>query len=255
MKKYFIFHNQEILLHVDNFSLLDHVNFNVKIISQYNIGIFNECECIAIEIEKNNPDSSYAFFSFRTAIEKIGKAWFGAATRAFQIIQWDRNHQFCGKCGHATKPIDHQFEKRCDYCQLSFFPKLSPAIIVLVKKGNQILLARQKSFAPGVYALIAGFIEVGETIEDAVHREVLEEVGITIKNVRYFGSQPWPFPDSLMIGFIADYDAGEIHCRDGELEIAGWYDKNNIPGFPSFAESIGRKMIDGFLSEGNLSGK
>lgn len=169
------------------------------------------------------------------------------AARAYQIIQWDKNHHYCGRCGQATQKKPDTFERRCDSCKLFFFPKISPSIIVMVRKGKQILLARKAQFAPGIYALIAGFVEPGESLEDALHREVKEEVGITVKNIRYFGSQPWPFPDSLMLAFTADYAGGEIVLADGELEAADWYDAEHLPGLPSSAVSISRQLIDSFL--------
>ena len=251
MKKYFIFYENQLLLKYKNneLSLPETLKFDVTIGNSYDIGVFNKKCCEAIEITAIDINENYQLFPLKSALEKIGQDWFAAATRAYQIIQWDRNHKFCGKCGEKTTQIDHLFEKICAHCHLSFFPKLSPAIIVLIKKDNQILMARQKSFPEGVYGLIAGFVEAGETLEEAIHREVLEEVGICIKNIRYFGSQPWPFPDSLMLAFIADYESGEISCQDGELEIAGWYDVKNLPGYPSSSTSIAIKMIYAFLEQ------
>lgn len=250
MKKYFIFYQQQLCLyhHHEKFILPDDLDADIKSNITYKIGIFNDIECYAIELVLIDENSKYQFFPLKSAMEKIGKMWFSAASRAHQIIRWDQNHQFCGKCGNKTHQVTHQFEKHCDHCHLSFFPKLSPAIIVLIKKENQILMARQKNFPPGVYGLIAGFVEAGESLEETVHREVYEEVGIRVNNIRYYGSQPWPFPDSLMMGFTADYESGEIACLDGELENAGWFDAGSIPGYPSSSNSIARKMIDDFLS-------
>lgn len=245
-----MFYQNQLLLEYkhDELCLPEALGFNVKTGDAYDIGVFNKRHCEAVEITEIIAHEKYQLFPLKLALEKIGQAWFSAATRAYQIIQWDHNHQFCGKCGNATTQVDHLFEKRCATCHLSFFPKLSPAIIVLIKKENQILMARQKSFPEGAYGLIAGFVEAGETLEEAIHREVLEEVGIFVNNIRYFGSQPWPFPDSLMLAFTADYESGEINCQDGELEIAGWYDANNLPGYPSSSTSIALKMIDAFLN-------
>lgn len=167
--------------------------------------------------------------------------------KAFAIIKWDRHYQFCGKCAKETSLITAGFERRCDVCALSYYPRISPAIIVLIHRENEILMARSPHFAPGIYALIAGFVEPGETLEAAVHREVFEEVGIRIKDLSYYGSQPWPFPDSLMIGFTAAYDSGEISIHPDEIEEAGWYRLDNLPGLPSFSMSIAFEMIHQFI--------
>lgn len=136
-------------------------------------------------------------------------------------------------------------------CHLSFFPRISPSIIVLIKKADHLLMARSPHFLPGVYGLIAGFIDAGESIEEAVHREVKEEVGLKIKNLSYFGSQQWPFPDSLMIAFTADYCSGDITINPDEIEEAGWYKYNNLPGRPQTSVSIASKLIDNFINSYN----
>ena len=214
------------------------------------IGRYHQRDCYAGEADRSMADgSSYCWLPLKQAIEVLGLNWFSAAARAYQVLNWAKNHQFCGQCGSKTVTTDVGFERQCSSCQLSFYPRISPSIIVLIKKGDQILLARQASFKPGVYALIAGFVEVGETLEETVHREVAEEVGITVANVRYFSSQPWPFPDSLMIAFTADYQSGDIELVDGEIEEAGWYHADNLPGLPSSYFSVSRQLIDAYLAE------
>ena len=257
LKKHFIFYKNQLLLEkksdlfcLPNFSELPKA---LKIIDEYFIGNYHQQDCFTVDIKSTEADEKYVWLSLKAALEKIESKWFSVAARAYQIIQWDNNHRFCGRCGTNTEKIPNQFERQCHVCHLSFFPKISPAVIVLIKKDNQILMARQKSFPEGAYGLIAGFAEAGESLEDAVHREVYEEVGIHVKNIVYFGSQSWPFPDSLMIAFIAEYESGEIDCRDGELEIAGWYDTDHLPGYPSSSTSIARKIIDEYLK--NHKGK
>lgn len=186
--------------------------------------------------------------SLRSAVDHVDEQWYLLAAKAFSIINWDRNHQFCGRCGQATLQSAQTFERVCPNCQLNFYPRISPSVIVLITKGDQILMARSPSFPPGVYALIAGFVEPGESIEDAVHREVYEETRLKIKNLRYFGSQPWPFPDSLMMGFFAEYESGELQIDTRELEDAGWYDKDKLPGRPSFKKSIASQLLNAYLS-------
>lgn len=246
-KKYLLFYNNQLYLEErqGEFFLPDFSDLP----NTYSVGNYNNYDCYAADITPLNSRLNYPSYPLKLAFQQCEKIWHNAIARAYQVIQWDYNHQFCGKCGNKTVQVDHQFEKRCDTCHLSFFPKLSPAIIVLIKKDKQILMARQKSFPEGVFALIAGFVEAGESLEDAVHREVYEEVGINVKNIRYYGSQPWPFPDSLMIGFVADYQSGEIDYRDGEIEIAGWYDVNDLPGLPSHTHSIAMQMIEDFMQE------
>ncbi len=252
-KKHFIFCKNQLLLekHGDSFYLPNFSDLSelIKNTDGYLIGHYNQQDCFAVDFQSIEINKKYEWISLRSALEKIGSEWFSVAARAYQIIQWDNNHKFCGRCGSLTEKVHHQFERQCHACHLSFFPKISPAVIVLIKKDNQILMARQKSFPKGAYGLIAGFVEAGESLEDAVHREVYEEVGIHIKNIHYFGSQSWPFPDSLMIGFTADYASGDVHCRDGELECAGWYDADHIPGYPSSSTSIAFTMINEFLKK------
>jgi NAD+ diphosphatase len=165
------------------------------------------------------------------------------AALAVQIIDFDRTTQFCGRCGAQTRQLRTERAKFCSDCNLISYPRLSPAIIVLVQKEDQILLARSPHFPAGLHSTIAGFVEPGENLEHAVHREVFEEVGIAVKNIRYFGSEPWPFPHSLMIGFLADYAGGEITIDKNEIVSAGWFSRDNLPLMPS-PLSISRALID-----------
>lgn len=185
----------------------------------------------------------------RKAFESMEKDWYKPLVKAYSIINWDKNHQFCGRCGASTSHQTGTFERHCKICGLILYPRISPSIIVLIRKENTLLMARSPHFKPGVYGLIAGFVEVGESIEDAVHREVHEEVGLQIKNLRYFGSQPWPFPDSLMIGFVADYASGDMVIDHHEIEDAGWYRFDALPQGPISTISIARQLIDAFIAE------
>lgn len=183
----------------------------------------------------------------RKALNMLGETYYSLIVRGYSILLWDKNHQFCGRCGAATQHKPNLFERFCPACELAMYPRISPSIIVRITKGNQILMARSPHFAAGVYALIAGFVEAGENLEEAVHREVKEEVGINITNLRYYASQPWPFPDSLMIGFTADYLSGELVIDHNEIEQADWYQYDQLPGWPSSSISISRKLIDDFV--------
>jgi NAD+ diphosphatase len=164
---------------------------------------------------------------------------------ANQLVQWNQNHQYCGKCGHPTENKRDERAKICPQCGLVNYPRLSPAIIVAVLKDHQILLAHSLRFPAKFYSVLAGFVEPGETLEECVKREVQEEVGIAVKNIRYFGSQPWPFPDSLMIAFTAEYAGGEIKIDNSEIADAGWFSGEHLPVIPPKI-SIARHLIDWF---------
>ena len=165
------------------------------------------------------------------------------AAYAVRVLDFNRSNAFCGRCGAPTRPSTTERARICTACGRTIYPRISPAIIVLVKKGEEVLLARSPRFTPGVYSVLAGFNEPGENLEQTVHREVFEEVGISVQNIRYFGSEPWPFPDSLMIGFVADYAGGEIRIDPREIEEAGWFSRDTLPPYPS-KESISRALIE-----------
>jgi NAD+ diphosphatase len=204
-------------------------------------------DCYAIELESRAViPEGMALHGLRGLFGRLDERLFSIAGRAIQVLDWDRTHQFCGRCGART--VDHPTEraKICPECRLSNYPRLSPAVIVLVRKGDQILLGRAHNFPGAFYSTLAGFVEPGETLEDTVRREIFEEVGIEVKNIRYFGSQPWPFPNSLMIGFTAEYAAGEITIDNNEIKDAGWFHRDNMPNIPS-PISISRQLIDSYL--------
>lgn len=157
-------------------------------------------------------------------------------------LVWDGNNQYCRKCSAPLHKIENSVEKKCKSCNISYFPDSTPAVIVLIRKGSQILMARSPHFAKDMYALIAGFVEMGETAEEAVHREVMEEVGIKIKNIQFFSTQNWPFPGSFMIAFTAEYESGEIKIDPNEIEHADWFNLDKLPKIPTYA-SISRKLI------------
>lgn len=153
------------------------------------------------------------------------------AGRARQLLEWDQTHQFCGICGAQTLAASHEHSRICmnPQCKKVFYPKISPVIIVAIERDEEILLARSPHFPTEIYSVLAGFVEAGESVEEAVHREVYEETQLKITNLRYFGSQPWPFPNSLMLGFQADYESGKIVCADGEIEHAAFFSVATLP--------------------------
>ncbi len=189
-----------------------------------------------------------AFQGLRELFPRLGESQFQLAARAVQIVDWDRDHQFCGRCGGATEEDLGERSRRCPRCELIHYPRLSPAVIVLVERGDEVLLARSPHFLPGMYSTLAGFVEPGETLERTVAREIEEEVGVRVRNVRYFGSQPWPFPNSLMVGFRADYAGGEIAIDGEEIEDAAWFRCDALPRIPPRI-SIARALIEAYLAE------
>lgn len=167
-------------------------------------------------------------------------------SRAAQLITWHNEHRFCGRCGAPMQHHVQDLAKHCTACELVQYPRISPCVIVLVVDGDRCLLARSPHFPPGRFSTLAGFIEAGETAEHAVAREIREEVGIEVKNIRYLKSQSWPFPHSLMLGFVADYAGGELNPDGVEIEEAHWYSRETMPDLPpSFA--ISYSLIQGFL--------
>lgn len=206
--------------------------------------------CFAVDL----PDSAkaadgLAFQGLRELFGLIDEELFAVAGRAFQVVQWDRTHRFCGRCGRPTAHHERDRARQCPGCGLVSYPRVSPAVIVLVSRGDRFLLARNASFPGKRYSIIAGFVEAGETLETAVTREIREEVGIEVRNVAYFGSQPWPFPHSLMVGFTAEHASGEIAIDGEEIVDAGWYraDPEQLPELPNRI-SISRRLIDSFLN-------
>jgi NAD+ diphosphatase len=168
------------------------------------------------------------------------------AGRAGQLVNWHRSHRYCGRCGRPTE--DHRGEraKICPACGLINHPRVSPAVIVAVVRNRRLLLAHAARFPFKFYSVLAGFVEPGEALEECVRREVAEEVGVSVKNIRYFGSQPWPFPDSLMVAFTAEHDAGEIRVDSAEIADAGWFPADALPEVPPKI-SIARRLIDWFV--------
>ena len=171
------------------------------------------------------------------------------AAFAVRIIEFDRTTRFCGRCGKETRQLRTERSKQCGTCGLVTYPRLSPAIIVLVQRDDRILLARSPRFPPGMFGLVAGFVEPGENLEHALVREVREETGITVKNIRYFGSEPWPFPNSLMVGFTADFAGGELVVDKNEIESVFWFDREHLPRIPEKL-SITRALIDWWMEKG-----
>lgn len=201
-----------------------------------------DCFTAAAEASPELPDHA-EWQGLRRLFGRIDETVLAIAGRAIQVIEWDDTHRYCGRCGSATVLKQGERARVCPNCQLAGYPRLSPAVMGLVRRGPELLLARSPHFPEGMYSALAGFVEPGETLEQTLQREVREEVGVEITNLRYFDSQPWPFPHSLMIAFVADYVSGEIVPQPDEIEAADWFAIDRLPRLPH-RFSIARRLID-----------
>lgn len=199
--------------------------------------------CYAADVVQLPEIPSGEAVPLRSIYQLGGADSFALAGRACQLLDWQNHHRFCGKCGVGTVMKPEEFAMLCPRCGLIAYPRISPAVMVLVCDSNKLLLARSAHFKPGVFSALAGFVEPGETLEECAIREVREEVGIEITNLRYFHSQPWPFPNSLMIAFLADYAGGTIRPDPNEIEAVDWFSLDSLPLLPE-PISISRRLID-----------
>jgi NAD+ diphosphatase len=221
----------------------------LKPIREWYLGTLNGHHCYCAEVSENSPlPEGMVSYGLRYLYGRIEEPLHKIAMKASHIIEWDRTDRYCSRCRTEMNRARGIRAKECPGCGFLSFPRISPAVIVLIERDNRVLLARVKRFTTELYSVLAGFVEPGESLEETVKREVEEEVGISIKNIRYFGSQPWPFPDSLMIGFTAEYESGEITIDEAEVSDAGWFDPDNLPIIPGKI-SIARQLIDWFAEE------
>lgn len=194
---------------------------------------------------KNIP--GYQWASLRSFLEQLPEDEFQNAGRALQILRWHFDHQFCGRCGNPTSQAQN-FAKICANCKIEFYPRLSPCIITLVTRGDECLLAWHTRSKDEKYSCLAGFIEMGESPEQTLKREVIEEVGVSVQNIRYIASQPWPFPGQLMLGYFAEYENGDIKVDQEEIKAAYWFRYDQLPKIPPDATISGR-LINAFVQE------
>lgn len=219
--------------------------------TQYNtvaIGQWHSQDCWSVQVEPAAVDPlQHIQGSLYTLLGRLPDGAFSAWSRALQLQLWLRDHQYCGRCGQRTQLADRSRGLRCEGCEHISYPRLSPCVIVAVTRGDQILLAAANQRRASFYSTLAGFIEPGESAEQAVAREVKEEVGVDLKNIRYFDSQPWPFPGQLMLGFFAEYAGGELIIDTEELSDAGWFKADDLPPIPP-ETSISGRLIRTFCS-------
>jgi NAD+ diphosphatase len=212
------------------------------------LGALGELHCWSVELAPDaQPPAGTVFRDLRQLYAILDTSLHAVAGRAVQIVEWDRTHRFCGACGKPTTTHASERSRVCSACGLAHFPRIAPAVIVAVSRDEELLLGRSAHFPPGIYSVLAGFVEPGESLEQAVFREVLEETGIEVEDVRYFGSQPWPFPHSLMLGFTARYRAGELRADGVELEDARWFHRDDMPMLFPGNLSISQWLIRDFL--------
>ncbi len=231
------------------------VPFDDRVCKQYKwvykkeifIGYWHDVPCFTCEIDERIIDPHiFHLVSLYNILGHVEKTSFLLIGQAFQILCWSVEHQFCGKCSNKMTPHGIERAMCCSNCKTQMYPRISPCVIVLITRGKHFLLARNINFPQPMFSTLAGFVEAGESVESALHREVEEEVDLKIKNISYYASQPWPFPNQLMLGFYAQYCSGEIKCNPKEIAEANWFTKENLPMIPPLS-SIAGELIRNFL--------
>jgi NAD+ diphosphatase len=252
---WFLFHGDRLLVEVrgvevaiPRWASAEHARLSA-VRTQF-LGTLDGTPCFSGELAGEVGPEGTSFRALRPLLGDLPEEMFSLAGRAFQVMDWDRTHQFCGKCGGRTEPLEGERGRACAGCGLHFFPRVTPAVIVAVVRNDKILLAQSSRFPAAFYSVLAGFVEPGETFEECVRRELREEVGIEVEDLRYFGSQPWPFPHSLMVGFTASFAGGDLVLEEKEIVRAGWFDAEEVLGLriPRHG-TIARRLIDRFLAE------
>jgi NAD+ diphosphatase len=213
------------------------------------LGVLDGRHCWAVDVAEESDVDEALFKDLRMLWGALDEVTWTVAGRAVQLVEWARTHRFCGRCATPTEPARGERARRCPSCGLLAFPRLAPAMITLVERDDgRVLLARNRNFPMPMFSLLAGFVEPGETLEDAVARETFEEVGVVVDDIRYWGSQPWPFPHSLMIGFRARYVSGDLVLQEDEIAEAGWFAHDDLPMVPP-SMSIAGRMLEAWLAD------
>ena len=212
-------------------------------VKQHYMGRLGDHDCVAVEAAELPGEETSGL---RALFGHSDNLMFSLASRAVQVVDWYKGHQFCGRCGGRNREHTSDRAMICEDCGIHAYPRLSPSIIVLVHRGREALLARNHRFPDGMYSTLAGFVEPGESVEETLVREVKEEVGVNVHKLNYLGSQSWPFPNSLMLGFHAEYESGDIVLQEDEIADAGWFDCDELPNIPG-GVAISRWLIDAWL--------
>lgn len=243
--------------------LIDNVNQNLallnadqykwsgmKIKREYFIGYLDNYSLYALELEMNSPFmEETSLRPFRSLLGIMPDNYFIICSRSVQLVEWYNKSKFCGSCGLKTSLHGVEKAMYCKECNNLIYPRISPCVITLVTNKEKLLLAHNKNFPSQIYSTLAGFIEVGETVEEAIQREILEEVNIEVTNCTYFGSQSWPFPSQLMLGFHAEYVTGEIKPDGEEIDVAKWFHYKSLPQVPPGRISISGKLIENYVNK------
>ena len=219
----------------------------IEVEYEHFLGLYDGAACFAVRASGSKP-AGVSAGDLRSWLGRVEPDLFSLAGRSAQILDWFRSNQYCGRCGATMQDHHHDRARQCGDCGFVAYPRLSPSIIVLVVRGEEMLLARNAAWPQGMFSTLAGFVEPGESIEQTVHREVKEEVGVDVTNLRYLGSQSWPFPNSLMLGFHADYAGGDLVLQDQEISEADWFGVDDLPQIPPPA-AISRWLIDDFCQK------
>lgn len=221
----------------------------IAIDDRHHLGELDEAHAEVIPLlDLPTLSEGYEVLPLRAMAAAFDAELFAVAGRALHVTDFVTTTRFCGRCGARTERSPTERAVRCPSCALTVYPRIAPAIITLVRRGPEALLARNARFPGAFYSTLAGFSEIGESLEETLVREVHEEVGVHVKDVRYFGSQPWPFPHSLMVGFTAEWESGDIRIDEGEIADARWFRADNLPQIPPRL-SIARKLIDAWVDE------
>lgn len=210
------------------------------ITSEHYLGVLSGNDLWVRVLEHGTVPDGYQWLGLRSQLEVLTTDAFQLAGRALQVAQWFYDHRFCGRCGQPTAQDEIDRAKVCGHCELRFYPRISPCMIVLVTRGDELLLAHHHRASRVMYTTLAGFVEAGETVEDCIRREIMEEVGVSVGKLEYFRSQPWPFPNQLMLGFFAEYAAGEINIDPTEIVDAKWFRYDQLPQVPAKATVAGQ---------------
>lgn len=256
---WFIFHDDQLLLAEQGQTPLellpyikDPTELSISTTHHNYLGEYQGKHCFTCRLTEPASTSGYQLVHLRQTYPMLIDPLFHVAGIAKQVLTWDYTHQYCGVCANPMQSAEKERTKYCATCHHFCYPRISPCVIVLIHDSEQVLLAYSPRFKKKMYSLIAGYIEPGETAEQAIHREVKEEVGIDVKNIRYYGSQPWPFPHSLMFGYFAEYAGGEIIIDHDEIADAQWFNINQLPTIPaegSIAYKILKQFIDAYKQE------
>ena len=247
---WFVFYKDQLLLQKvgENYTIPYAKEAPVSVVRTLPVSMPDGTTVMAAFVEEPVVETNaYEFMGMRASYGRIDDLFYEQAGKASEIVHWDKHSQFCPACGTRTV-LATPISKRCPSCHYEMFPSVSAAILVLIRNEDSILLVHARNFTGPVHSLVAGFLETGETLEQCVEREVMEETGLMVTNIRYWGNQPWPYPSSLMVGFTADYESGELNLQDEELSSGAFYTRDSLPQLPRTL-SLARKMIDWWVDQ------